>query len=65
LQCTVEETDEPWAIEGRVAVVKTGGKVVATVGELRPEVLQRWQLEMPVVVIDFDVDALFAAIRAK
>lgn len=65
LQCVVEETDAPWAIEGRVAVVKAAGKVVATMGEIRPEVLQRWQIEMPTVVIEFDVDALFAAVKAK
>jgi phenylalanyl-tRNA synthetase beta chain len=65
LKCDVEEADEPWAIEGRVACLKVGGKCVATFGEVRPEVLQRWQLEMPAVVVEIDLDALFAAVQAK
>jgi phenylalanyl-tRNA synthetase beta chain len=65
LQFTVDDADAPWAIEGRAAQLKIGTKVVATLGEIRPEVLQRWELEMPTAVVELDLDALYAAIKAK
>jgi phenylalanyl-tRNA synthetase beta chain len=65
LDFTVGESDEPWAIEGRVASVTAGKKRIATLGEVHPEVMQQWSLETPVAVIELDLDALFDVVNAE
>ena len=55
----VEPTDLPCFIEGRRLVAKVDGRPICWAGELRPEALERWGLEMPVAGLEMDVDALF------
>ncbi|UCH57029.1 MAG: phenylalanine--tRNA ligase subunit beta, partial [Candidatus Bathyarchaeota archaeon] len=50
-------------IGGRRYVAKTGGKSLCWAGELKPEVLEGWELEMPVAALEMDVDRLFSLTR--
>jgi phenylalanyl-tRNA synthetase beta chain len=50
-------------IEGRRFVAKAGGKPLCWAGEIRPEVLEGWELEMPVAALEIDVDRLFGLMR--
>jgi phenylalanyl-tRNA synthetase beta chain len=52
-------------IEGRRFVVKAGGEYVCWAGEMRPEVLESWELEMPVAGLEMDIDALFELVQSK
>jgi len=61
----VEPTDLPCFIEGRRLVAKVDGRPICWAGELRPEALERWGLEMPVAGLEMDVDALFELTRSK
>ncbi len=46
-------------IEGRRLVAKASGEPLCWAGEVRPEVLESWELEMPVAALEMDVDRLF------
>ncbi|KON30886.1 hypothetical protein AC482_02815 [miscellaneous Crenarchaeota group-15 archaeon DG-45] len=49
----------PCFTEGRKLVAGVDGRPLCWAGELRPEALERWGLEMPVAALEMDVDALF------
>ncbi len=59
LKCEISEAEHPSFIAGRAASVTVKGKNVATFGELSPEVLANWQLEMPVAAMEINLDTLF------
>ncbi|MDH5199382.1 MAG: phenylalanine--tRNA ligase subunit beta [Candidatus Bathyarchaeota archaeon] len=51
-------------IEGRRYIAKVEGGPLCWAGELRPEVLGSWGLEMPVAALEMDVDKLFQTTRS-
>jgi len=62
-QVGVEAAGLACFIEGRRLVAKVDGKPICWAGELKPEVLERWDLEMPVAGLEIDVDVLFELTR--
>jgi len=54
----VEAKEDPAFIPGRCASVVLGGKEVAILGEIHPEVLTNFELEYPVAALELDVEAL-------
>ncbi|MCD6371367.1 MAG: phenylalanine--tRNA ligase subunit beta, partial [Candidatus Aenigmarchaeota archaeon] len=54
----IEETSHKSFIDGRVGKILVNGKEVGIFGELHPEVLKRWNLEMPVVALEINIDFL-------
>ena len=46
-------------IEGRCAAIKVGGKEVAVLGEIKPEVLVNWGIKHPVVAAEFTLTKEF------
>ncbi|MBN2421908.1 phenylalanine--tRNA ligase subunit beta [Candidatus Woesearchaeota archaeon] len=59
LKFEINETEHPSFIEGRVARVSVNGKDVAYIGEINPEVLQNYKIEMPVSVLELNLSELF------
>jgi len=57
--------DEGWDcfIEGRCYTATAGGKPLCWAGEVKPEVLEAWGLEMPVATLEMDVNLLFELVR--
>jgi phenylalanyl-tRNA synthetase beta chain len=55
---TLETIGHPAFLEGRVGRVMSEGRPLGLIGELHPEVLERWQISMPSVVFELEVDAL-------
>lgn len=51
---TLKERVDSRFIKGRCATVVIDGKEVGCFGEIHPEVLCRWEIEVPVVVAEFD-----------
>jgi len=45
-------------IDGRRFLAKVGGETLAWGGEMKPDVLLGWELEMPVAALEVDVDLL-------
>ncbi len=50
-------------LSGRAAVLEAGGKAIATLGEIAPDVLGRFGIEMPLACAEMDVEALFSLVR--
>ncbi|MBD3319075.1 phenylalanine--tRNA ligase subunit beta [Candidatus Woesearchaeota archaeon] len=56
-EITIEETTHPSFVPGRCAQGIHKGKVIATFGELHPEILARFKLELPVAAGEIDLSA--------
>ncbi len=54
----LEEAEHPSFIGGRVGRVTVGGKAVGFIGEIHPEVLEAWNLTMPVSCFELDLSFL-------
>ena len=55
----VKETEHSSFIPGRVARASINGKNIAYMGEISPEVLSRWNLEVPVAAFELNLTELF------
>jgi phenylalanyl-tRNA synthetase beta chain len=54
----VLEMEHPSFLPGRSAQIQADGKPVGWLGELHPEVLERWEITMPVAAFELDLGAL-------
>ncbi|GKS65262.1 phenylalanine--tRNA ligase beta subunit [Nitrospira sp.] len=55
---SLETVQHPSFLEGRAGQIVVAGKPVGVIGELHPEVLERWQIAMPVVAFDVNLSQL-------
>jgi phenylalanyl-tRNA synthetase beta chain len=55
---TLEPTTHGSFLEGRVGKIMVGGQSIGLIGELHPEVLEAWQISMPISVFELEVDSL-------
>lgn len=55
---TLEPVSHPSFLDGRAGRILCKGRPVGLIGELHPEVLEQWQVGMPSVVFELDVEAL-------
>jgi phenylalanyl-tRNA synthetase beta chain len=60
---SMKREDHPSFIPGRVARASVNGVAVAYIGELHPEVLANFELEMPVAVFELNLSDLFSAMH--
>ncbi len=56
----VKETDDPRFIPGRQAGIIVNGKQVGIFGEVHPQVLENWQVGVPCVAGEMDLEYLMA-----
>jgi phenylalanyl-tRNA synthetase beta chain len=63
LPAEIEEGGWGCFIEGRRFTVTHEGNPVCWAGEVKPEVLLSWDLEMPVAALEMDVDYIFRMLR--
>ncbi|MEM7821367.1 MAG: phenylalanine--tRNA ligase subunit beta [Candidatus Aenigmatarchaeota archaeon] len=63
LNFNIEEFSHPSFIDGRCCLVKINGKEVGMFGEIHPEVIENWKIEMPVSCFEIDLEALLNFIR--
>ncbi len=59
VEYTLEEVEDPRFIPGRVAAVLVRGKPVGVIGEVAPEVLENWGIEMPCTAGELCLDWLY------
>ncbi len=59
LECAVKESDCPNFIPGRSGDITINGKKMGIIGELHPQVLANWQLIMPVVGFELNLQEVF------
>jgi len=65
LACDIEEAEHDSFIEGRCGRVIVKGKKVAYLGEINPQVLSNWGLEMPVAALELNLTELFEVVEKK
>jgi phenylalanyl-tRNA synthetase beta chain len=58
----ITETEHDSFITGRVGRVIVNGKNVAYIGEISPQVITNWELEMPVTALELNLTELFNTI---
>jgi phenylalanyl-tRNA synthetase beta chain len=56
----LEPLQHPSFLEGRAGHIVSQGKGVGLIGELHPEVLERWQITVPAVAFEVDITQLAA-----
>ena len=59
LEATIEEGGWNCFIPGRRYIAKLGDDVLCWAGEVKPEVLGNWDIEMPVAALELDMEVLF------
>jgi len=55
---TVEEADDARFIKGRSARILNEGRLVGIMGEIHPDVLENWSIQMPCACAEIDLDLL-------
>ncbi|NYT04582.1 MAG: phenylalanine--tRNA ligase subunit beta [Candidatus Methanofastidiosa archaeon] len=65
LQYSVKEEDYPYFIEGRSCSLGIDNIIIGKMGELNPEVLYNFKLEMPVSAFEIDLSAIFDLFKEK
>jgi len=55
---TMESEDHPSFLEGRCGVIKVEGNRVGVIGEMHPEVLNNFNIEVPVTAFELNADML-------
>ena len=63
LSYSIESVDHPSFIIGRVASLKIGSAEIAVMGEVHPQVLENWEIEMPVSLFELNVSELFKVLN--
>ncbi|MCD6229470.1 MAG: phenylalanine--tRNA ligase subunit beta [Candidatus Diapherotrites archaeon] len=61
LEAKLEKTSNPTFINGRAVNILLNGKTIGVMGEVHPEVLENFEIEMPVALIEFDAEELLPA----
>ena len=59
LEAAVAEGGWNCFIDGRRYIAKLDDDILCWAGEIKPEVLANWEIEMPVAALEMDVDVLF------
>jgi phenylalanyl-tRNA synthetase beta chain len=57
---SLETIQHPSFLEGRAGRIIVAGQPVGVIGELHPEVLERWQIAVPVVAFDLNLSRLLS-----
>ena len=63
LEFTVKESKRPSFIQGRIGEVLVKNKKIGIIGEIHPQVLTNWSLQVPVVALELDLEELFELVR--
>ncbi len=59
IECTIKEAEHASYIEGRVGEMWVGDEKLGVIGELHPQVLDNWDVIVPVVCFELDVEKVF------
>ena len=55
---TLEPLAHPSFLDGRVGKIVSHGRVIGLLGEVHPEVLEHWQIGVPAVALELEIDRL-------
>ncbi len=63
LKLNVKETEHPSYMQGRAGLILLNNKQIGIIGEIHPQVLENWQIKMPAVSLEINLEELFKATR--
>jgi phenylalanyl-tRNA synthetase beta chain len=55
---TLEPLVHPSFLDGRVGKIVSQGRAIGLLGEVHPEVLEQWQIGVPAVALELEIDRL-------
>ena len=55
---SLREIEDPRFIPGRTGAIIVAGRRIGIVGELHPEVMERWSIQMPCAAVELELDSL-------
>jgi phenylalanyl-tRNA synthetase beta chain len=55
---TLEPLTHPSFLDGRVGRIVSRGRVIGLLGEVHPEALEFWQIGVPAVTLELEIDRL-------
>jgi len=57
----LEETEDPRFVPGRTGAIAVAGRRIGVIGEVHPEVLERWGIQMPCAAVELELDGILEA----
>jgi len=63
LEFTLKESHRPSFVEGRIGEVFVKNQKIGIMGEIHPQVLTNWGLQVPVVALELNIEELFKLIN--
>ncbi len=61
VEYVMKEVDDPRFIEGRCGILTSQGKEIGIFGEIHPQVLESWNITMPCITCELDIDQILIA----
>jgi phenylalanyl-tRNA synthetase beta chain len=58
---SLAEVEDPRFVPGRTGAIMVGGRQIGIIGELHPEVLERWGIQMPCAAVELELDGILEA----
>ena len=58
IKYSLKESSDPRFIEGRQAVIIVANREVGILGELHPQVLENWHIQVPITCCEFDLERI-------
>ena len=58
---SLEETEDPRFVPGRTGAIAVAGRRIGVIGEVHPEVLERWSIQMPCAAVELELDGILEA----
>jgi len=59
----IEDAEQPSSISGRCGSISVNGQKIGALGESNPQVLENWQVLVPVSAFEIDLTALFKILK--
>ncbi|MFH0831590.1 MAG: phenylalanine--tRNA ligase subunit beta [archaeon] len=56
IECSINEASNSSFLEGRTGIIRAGKNVIGILGEVSPKVLSEFGIEMPVALLEIDLD---------
>lgn len=65
LKFDLKDEEYPFFIQGRSCSLEIDGKIIGKMGEINPEVLYNFKLEMPVAAFEIDLTTIYESLKVK
>ena len=65
LKFDLKDEEYPFFIQGRSCSLEIDGKIIGKMGEINPEVLYNFKLEMPVAAFEIDLTTIYESLKVR